>query len=327
MLDTGLVAWITQKRSKAPIAHVVVTRGADPSGAVDRIEPALGEDDEAFAERVARCAQDDARAFQDSEPYFVHLFREGQEFPEARRPLTIAGAHPTSLADDEHEILGITMRGLTESHRTMVMLAKLGLDKESDEKIRLYTRVTQLEDRFYADVDRMRKLILQDEELAEKREERKERAALFKKALEQFELLLPVGVSYLMHGDKKGDPAAAGVLEAQLLQSFVVSLSPEQQQKVIARLDQIQRIALMELQQGVTKGNFAPEMVAPLVARVMANLTREQVMGIAEDCETDEQRNKFAALYAVRKHAMGEQVHAELAGARAAAALGEGKRS
>jgi hypothetical protein len=325
MLDTGLSAWITSKRARAPIGHVVVTRGAEPSGAVDRIEPMPGETDEEYAERIAACAQQDARAFQDSEPYFAHLFREGQELPEARRPLTIAGAHPSTLAEDEHEILGITMRGLTDSHRTMVMLAKLGLDNQNDEKIRLALRVTQLEDRFYADMDRNRKLLMQEEELAEARENRKERAALFKKALEQFELLLPVGVSYLMHGERKGDPAAAGVLEAQLLQQFVACLTPEQQGAVVAQLDQIQRIALLELQDGMTKGNFAPEMVAPLVQRVMANLTREQVVGIADLLTSDEQRNKFAALYAVRKHTMSEQVHAELAGQRAAAALGEGK--
>ena len=323
-MDAGLISWITAKRARAPVAWLVVTRGPDPAGAVDRLDPIPGESDEELAARVEDTAKGDARAFKESETYFVHVFREAAELPEARRALVVdVHTDKRTLEEDEHGILDITMRGMTAAHQTMTQLARLGLDTRDEERIRLWQRVTSLEDRMYSDLDRMRKMMLQEEEMQERREERKERAALFRKGLEQLEILLPVGMSYLLHGRKEGE-AAAGVVEAKLLQDFVVSLTPEQQQAVIAQLDQIQRIALVELQQGMTKGTFAPEMVAPLVQRVMANLTREQVIGIGEALETEEQREKFLKLYAVRKHTLAEKTHYEMMAGQVAGELTQG---
>jgi hypothetical protein len=323
-VDLGLGIWLTAKRKSAPVAWLVVTRGPDPKGAVDRIEPVPGESDEELALRVEDAAHADARAFKETETYFVFLFREGSDVPEARRPLVgieAKGRH--SLDEDEHGVLDITMRGMTEAHRTLNQLARVGLDSKSAEVDHLWARVNALEEREDRSVHRMRVMMLHEEELAERREERKQHAALWKKALEQVEILLPVGMSYLMHGREQSQSVLA-VTEVKLLQDFVGMLTPEQKEAIAGVMDQIQRIALMELQMGLEAGTFAPEMASPLVQRVMGNLTREQVVKIGEILAGDEAKeNAFIKLYAVRKHTLAAKAHEELVGQMTNGVAGE----
>jgi hypothetical protein len=308
-MKDGLTQWIEDRSKRGQIARLVVTRGVDLDGQVDTIAPETGEEDETLAARVADCARQDARGFREEETYWVHLFREGAQKAETRRVIDLEARRGEdeddyTKAGDEHAVTSIAIRGMTDANRTMTQLAKLGIDKSDAEKVRLYARNAHVEDQMFALLDRHAKLMLHEEELKEKREERKERELLFRKLLEQVELLLPIGLSYWMGGGQLGQMSGPAH-EFKLLEEFVGTLGPEERDAVIGILDQTQKIALMELAQG----HIVDDMKPALVQRVMGAITREQQEAMGGILKTDAQVQAWFKLYAVRKLGFQARAH------------------
>jgi|SRR5579859_320351 len=309
-MGTGLAEWLRDKAQRAPIAFVVVTRGTETTCPIDRLDPFPGEEWADFARRIELAAEDDAAACEDAAPYFAHLFRDERSGPEARRALKPPMQGKIATKDEqERGAMGIVMRGLTDALRTNSILTKLGIDKHAAEVDRANAQTARIEGRYYEAMDRMGAMALAQEELAERREERKERHMMYQKLLEQAEIFLPLFLSeYMSHGHSGSGPNLSA--EARLLDAFVKMLSDEQIEAVVAQLDGVQQAALFSLQQG----KVDPSLVPATVQRVMRAMTREQILGIARVLTTDEQRSAFQKLHAVHALGLGERVKALVAG-------------
>jgi hypothetical protein len=302
----ALATWLRGKRKTAPIGYLLVTCGG-PDNPLDRVDPEAGENDEDLARRVLEIAQADADAYRSADrgdPYFVYLFRPGApRSHEARRALEI-DTERRGAPVDETNALAVTTRGLIDQGRIMATLSKQGIEKQDTAAQRRDERFDRLETRMYDLMDRYLTSNLAQEELAERREDRKQREKLYDALLHQAEIFIPLAVSEFVargeHERGKPPPPLQGPnasAEARLLAEFLAMLTPEEIDRIQGLMSPMQRMAIGQI--------LAGKVIAPLipatVQRVMEAMTVDQVRAVLDALEAPEKRDKFMTLHMVRK--------------------------
>jgi hypothetical protein len=288
-----LIAWLEGKIRKAPIASVLANHHGRT---VDRFEIDPGEATEAFGARLWHDLEADASALggEGPETYMVLLFREGAEGPEATRPLRV---HPLDGGDPAH-FGGDNDRAQSFRHseryaQIMAQMSATALDRADRENDRLIARQAREDDRRWEDLERARRVALDQSELELKKEEARTQLLFMEKAFEQLELLAPLILSKVLGSDE----SPGGAVERRMLKEFLGTLGDHERTMIFSMLDGVQRIALGSLAQG----ELDPKFEAIAIQRLMASVTEEQLRGIYEVCQGPEQRMAFERIFDQRK--------------------------
>lgn len=300
---TNLIRWLESKLKKAPVASILVIHSGSNRN-VDRFEVEPGEPTDVFAARIFEDLKADANAYDSVQIYFLNLFRESQENPEASRPLRIS---PDD--SDMSHFAGDSDRAQSFRHsetfaRIMATMSATALESKDREIERQTSRMTRMEDAQWENLERARRVALDMGELEIRKEEARINGAIMTKALEQLELLAPLVMSKLL--GQKPDESPGGDVEKRLLKDFFDKLRPEQQGKIMAVLDGVQQIAIMSL----AKGEIDPRFEAIQVQRIMAGLTEPQLRDIANICDTAEQSYALEILYGQRRKGLAHVANA-----------------
>jgi hypothetical protein len=277
-----LIAWLEGKMKRAPIAAVVLTQ---MSRTVDRYEMEVGELPEMFAGRIWHDLEADSEATGgEGGPvlYMLHLFRaiEGGVLapePEATRPIRL---HPVEGGDPEH-FGGDNERAQSYRHserfaQIMAQMSQGAIDRSDRENDRLQARLQRIDDQRWEDLERARRVALEQGEQEVRMEEARAQSRLVEGAFRQIELLIPVVLSKFMGKDE----SPGGGVERRMLKDFLAMLGDEERMQIVMILDDMQRMTVGALSQG----EIDPRLEAIAVQRLMASVTEDQLLQIRVVC-------------------------------------------
>jgi hypothetical protein len=313
-----LIAWLETKMKKAPIAAVSIVHSGRT---VDTYEMEVGELPEIFAGRIWHDLEADADAVgggaEGPVVYMLHLFRPSPPpaapaagesadpspmTAEATRPIRV---HPIEGGEPEH-FGGDNERAQSYRHserfaQIMQMMSQGALDRSDRENDRLIARLQRIDDQRWEDLERARRVALEQGELEIRKEEARAQGRIIEKAFEQIELLAPLFLSKLMGGDE----VPGGGVERRLLKDFLATLGDQEKMGILAALDDVQRMTIGALAQG----EIDPKFEAVAVQRLMASVTEDQLFAIRASCSTPDQHLAFDKLHAQRKKGLAYASH------------------
>jgi hypothetical protein len=302
------IAWLEQKIKRAPIASILVTHHGRN---VDRFEIDAGneggETTEAFGARIWSDLEADASALGGDggpEIYMALLFREaggsGRESAdsptagaEATRPLRVHSldADPVHFGGDSERA-----QSFRHSERFAQILAQttsVALDRADRENDRLIARQAREDDRRWEDLERARRVALDQSELELKKEEARMQTLFMEQCFGQLSLLAPLILSKILGGDE----TPGGAVERRMLKDFLATLGDPEKTAIFGVLDNVQRVALGSLVQG----DVDPKFEAMMLSNLMASVTVDQLNAVHDICQTPEQKAAFARIFEQRK--------------------------
>ena len=297
------ITWLEVKIRKAPIASILVTHHGRN---VDRfeIDPA-GETTEAFGARIWSDLEADASALGGDggpEVYMALLFRELTGGESADSPT--AGAEATrplrvhSLDGDPAHFGGDSERAQSFRHserfaQIMAQTTSVALDRADRENDRLIARQARDDDRRWEDLERARRVALDQSELELKKEEARMQTLFMEQCFGQLSLLAPLILSKFMGSDE----TPGGAVERRMLKDFLATLGDGERTAIFGVLDNVQRVALGALVQG----DVDPKFEAMTLSNLMASVTVDQLNQVHDICQTPEQKAAFGKIFAQRK--------------------------
>jgi hypothetical protein len=296
------ITWLEAKIRKAPIASILVTHHGRN---VDRfeIDPA-GETTEAFGARIWSDLEADASALGGEggpETYMALLFRETERGsadgspvePEATRPLRLfsVDADPAHFGGDSERA-----QSFRHSERFAQILAQttsVALDRADRENDRLIARQAREDDRRWEDLERARRVALDQSELELRKEEARMQTLFMEQCFGQLSLLAPLILSKVLGSDE----TPGGAVERRMLKDFLATLGDGERTAIFGVLDNVQRVALGALVQG----DIDPKFEAMTLSNLMASVTVDQLNQVHDICQTPEQKAAFGKIFAQRK--------------------------
>ena len=294
------IAWLEVKIRKAPIASILVTHHGRN---VDRfeIDPA-GETTEAFGARIWSDLEADASALGGDggpETYMALLFREAEggsglaPEAEATRPLRLfsVDADPARFGGDSERAQ--SFRHSERFAQIMAQTTSVALDRADRENDRLIARQAREDDRRWEDLERARRVALDQSELELKKEEARMQTLFMEQCFGQLSLLAPLILSKFLGSDE----TPGGAVERRMLKDFLGTLGDQEKSAIFGILDNVQRVALGSLVQG----DVDPKFEAMMLSNLMASVTVDQLNAVHDICQTPEQKAAFARIFEQRK--------------------------
>jgi hypothetical protein len=324
----ALTEFLERKARSRPIAGILLSRSDDVSDGVDSWthEDLTGARWHEVAREILASAERQAKASKSSASYYVWLEREGSERPCESFPLVFeASPRHGSMVATEHQALEVTSGAMVDMHRVMLEHTRTAIHRDQGEKSFLFgawqaamMQAAQANSERFADMDRLRAIIMAEEERKDREYTRKRNDALFAAGIRQLEVVLPLIASYVMKGHGAGDNAR-DVEVLNLVLRFSKSLSEEQSSRFVGILNPVQMIAFAEL----ASGKLTPTLVPITVARVMSQMTKDQhdevilrILNQATVAEGEtipsEQQAMWIALTKLQQISMLEQVEKTL---------------
>jgi hypothetical protein len=175
----------------------------------------------------------------------------------------------------------------------MAGMSQGAMDRADRENDRLISRLQRIDDQRWEDLERARRVALEQGENEVRKEEARTQAIFLEKAFEQLELLLPLFLSKMMGGDE----SPGGAVERRMVKDFLAALGEQERAQIFLLLDPMQKAALG----GLLQGEISPQLESIALTRIMASLTTDQIHAIYDTCESPAQKLAFERLLAQQK--------------------------
>jgi hypothetical protein len=213
--------------------------------------------------------------------------------PEATRPLRLfsVDGDPAHFGGDSERA-----QSFRHSERFAQILAQttsVALDRADRENDRLIARQAREDDRRWEDLERARRVALDQSELELRKEEARMQTLFMEQCFGQLSLLAPLILSKVLGSDE----TPGGAVERRMLKDFLATLGDGERTAIFGVLDNVQRVALGALVQG----DVDPKFEAMTLSNLMASVTVDQLNQVHDICQTPEQKAAFGKIFAQRK--------------------------
>lgn len=305
--------WIERQGNKGVVAAVEIQRSAT-GHLVDRCVNEQGQEPANFAQEIFSRMEEDADSNEPGQAgkYMLSLFFQGEE---DRPPMTLTMSVMGSAGEApsiEDQFTGQALRHQEANMVTAMHGPELALGEMRAMLAMVVGQNKELMAQRMEELLQMRKIILDQQEIEIAREKAKAEAFLWGKVVEQAEMLVPMVVGQLMkkkpEEGQPEEPEMEGMLEVKILMGFYMSLDLDQQEKIGAILEPVQRIALMTIMKDPsTPGAVDPIIIPILAGRIVNAITFDQKADIEKLLTTPEQQKAWEAVYRMRKLTLGWQ--------------------
>jgi hypothetical protein len=306
--------WIERQGKKGVVAAIEIHRSTTGQ-VVDRCVNEQGREPADFAQEIFERMEEDADSNEPGQAgkYMLSLFFQGEEeAPPMTLTMSVMGSAGGEAPSMEDQFTGQALRHQEVNMVTAMHGPELALSEMRSMLTMVVGQNKELMAQRMEELLQMRKIILDQQEIEIAREKAKAEAFLWGKVVEQAEMLVPMVVGQLMkkkpEEGQPEEPELEGMLEVKILMGFYMTLDLDQQEKIGAILEPVQRIALMTIMKDPsTPGAVDPIIIPILAGRIVNAITFDQKADIEKLLTTDEQRKAWEAVYRMRKLTLGWQ--------------------